>query len=78
MSGDPSQTQKSDAKRAKNGDTRISARTLRNQLEELYRRSLDANFTNTSRMIELAIDTLTAEANLENSEHRSHRIRLKY
>ena len=74
MSGDPGQTYKPDAKRAKNGDTRISARTLRNQLEELYRRALDTKFTNTSRMIELAIDTITAEASLENSEPRSHRI----
>lgn len=74
MSGDSSKTCKPDAKPAKNGDARISARTLRNQLEELYRRALDTKFTNTSRMIELAIDTITAEASLENSEPRSHRI----
>ena len=78
MSGDPSQTYKPDAKRAKNGDTRISARTLRNQFEELYWFALDTKFTNTSRMIELAIDTITAEENLENSEHSSHRIQPKY
>ncbi len=78
MSGNPSQTYKPGAKRAKNGETRISARTLRNQLKELYRRALDTKFSNTSRMIELAIDTLTAEAILENSEHRSHRIRPRH